>query len=348
MSGSSGSLVKTIVSASAWGFIGVLLAVAFFVWQQYRNPFEFKIELQDEFNLVEVRERIEDLKILYKDEDILTSKKQIKVIRITLRNTGNTILQQYYDQLDPFGLRFKNAKLLNAEVVASNSTDIQRKILPAESRSVPQKQKTGPGLYDDLILSKVIFEKDKYVTLKVTLIQDKDSKLDIAPLGKIANIDRLSVIRVEETPRGPLTLKNITLYAVAGYIGLILLLLAAIGITTIVENHVKKRKVKKFIEKHGELTDSQKEIINIYLDRWNSHLDRLLRYLIKGDQAFSLQEYVDKEISRLKTNPFISVLIRRIESTIVLPKEIFETEGNIIKLNQENAEFVMEFFRNVQ
>jgi hypothetical protein len=115
MSKHSNSIIRTIISGSAWSFIGVLVAAAFFYWQEYRNPFEFRIELRDEFNLVEIREKISNLKILYENDDILESQKEIKVVRLELINEGETILQSYYDQLEPFGLRFSNAKILDAK-----------------------------------------------------------------------------------------------------------------------------------------------------------------------------------------------------------------------------------------
>lgn len=161
------SILKTIITGSAWSFIGVLLAVGFFSWKEYENPFQFRIEIVDEFNLVEVREQIEDLKIIYKNEDILTSNKQIKVIRITFRNIGETILQQYYDQLEPFGLRFEQAKILNVEVTNSNSQDIKKKILPAKVKQNMNLNENDEFTYDELILSKVIFEEGKYVTFKI-------------------------------------------------------------------------------------------------------------------------------------------------------------------------------------
>jgi hypothetical protein len=71
--------------------------------------------LRDEFNLVEIREKISNLKILYENDDILESQKEIKVVRLELINEGETILQSYYDQLEPFGLRFSNAKILDAK-----------------------------------------------------------------------------------------------------------------------------------------------------------------------------------------------------------------------------------------
>ena len=87
------ALLRLLINGTIWSFVGVILTVMFFYWSQYRNPFDFRITLDDEVDLVEVRERIEDLKIKYKNEDILNAPKALKMLRVTIRNSGQTILQ---------------------------------------------------------------------------------------------------------------------------------------------------------------------------------------------------------------------------------------------------------------
>ncbi|WP_140109336.1 hypothetical protein, partial [Vibrio parahaemolyticus] len=191
MSGSSSSLVQKIISGSAWSFIGVLMAAGFFYWQEYRNPFLLEMFLVDEVNLIEVKGKIQDLKVLYKNDDILESKREIKVVRVSIENKGETILQSYYDQLEPFGLRFYNAKVLDAEVTYSNSKDLKNKLLSKGLGSEEQ------GV-DDVIFSKVIFDSGDIVNLKFTLLQESDKNLEISPLGKLANIPKLMIQKVNQ------------------------------------------------------------------------------------------------------------------------------------------------------
>ncbi|NQY07842.1 MAG: hypothetical protein HRT68_16995, partial [Flavobacteriaceae bacterium] len=162
--------MKTIVSGSAWSFIGVILAASFFYWQEYRNPFDFRIELIDEFKLIEVKEKISDLKVIYKNEDILENEKEIKVIRFRISNLGDTILQTYYDQLEPFGIDFGKAKVLNVETISSNSDDLRRKLIK-NFLADPEKDTS------QVLFSKVIFESGDTILFKVTLLQVASEEL---------------------------------------------------------------------------------------------------------------------------------------------------------------------------
>ncbi|TOA85036.1 hypothetical protein CGK17_24045, partial [Vibrio parahaemolyticus] len=167
------------------------MAAGFFYWQEYRNPFLLEMFLVDEVNLIEVKGKIQDLKVLYKNDDILESKREIKVVRVSIENKGETILQSYYDQLEPFGLRFYNAKVLDAEVTYSNSKDLKNKLLSKGLGSEEQ------GV-DDVIFSKVIFDSGDIVNLKFTLLQESDKNLEISPLGKLANIPKLMIQKVNQ------------------------------------------------------------------------------------------------------------------------------------------------------
>jgi len=104
-------ILRVIIGGTAWSFVGVIIAVLFFYWTEYRNPFDFKIVVESEVNLFEVKEKIEALRILY-ENDLLCSGKEIRIVNLLLKNDGNTILQQYYDEKQPFGVRFENSVIL--------------------------------------------------------------------------------------------------------------------------------------------------------------------------------------------------------------------------------------------
>ena len=336
MSSSSNSIIRIVISGSAWSFIGVLIAVAFFYWQEYRNPFDFRIELIDEFNLVEVKEKISDLKILYKNDDILESHKEIKVIRLNLNNAGETILQSYYDQLEPFGLRFTNAKILDSEVISTNSEDLKEKLI--ERFSSEDKAE-----YDDLIFSKVIFDKGDFVVLKVTLLQSANEKLIVSPLGKLANIKSLEVTTVKEDDQESV---SPWVYIVGGYFGFVFLLIGLIAIFEFSEWHVKNKKVKKFREKHGSLNETEEEIVNLYL-KIDNRTESLIVGLLANDYVLDFEDIVKKQepliIAKL-ISPISYIRKMRYQK---LPKTIFNVQGTTVSFNAENAKFIKSFFGEV-
>lgn len=238
MSSNSNSIVRKIFQGSAWSLIGILVAVLIFSWQEYRNPYDFNIELVDEFNLVEVREEISDLKIIYKNDDIIESKKEIKIVRITLRNDGNTILQSYYDQLEPFGLRFANAKILSAEITTTNSDHLKEKLIKSFAGGESEQ-------HGDLIFEKVIFDKKDIATIKITLLQISEAPLSITALGKLANINELKVNMETQDGSDPTPIK---MYSQVGYLALIIILIFFILILNLIEYITKKNKTKKYIK----------------------------------------------------------------------------------------------------
>lgn len=339
MSERTNSIFRTILTGSAWSFIGVFLTAAFFLLQEYRNPYSFKIEMMDEFNLVEVREQIGDLKILYKNEDIIENKKEIKVIRIQVKNGGKTILQGHYDQLEPFGMRFINSKVLAAEVIYTNSEDLQRKLINGINDGKSDN-------YSDVIFSKVIFEKGDFAVLKTTILFDESEKLKIIPLGKIANIEKLKIDAATPESKNEF---RIAYYIIAGYFGFLASVFLIVIITDFLNKLDKKRKIKTFTEKNKEPNEAEEKIINYYLETTQSK-ERIIKSLLRNEYVLNL-----KQIKTSQTNgrSFIHRLnplsiIRSSEFLLqTLPKEIFYTDGSTVTFNKENEKFIIAFFSEV-
>jgi len=336
MGSGSNSLIRTIISGSAWSFVGVLIAVAFFYWQEYRNPFDFRVELVDEFNLVEVKEKISDLKIIYKNDDILSSKKEIKVVRINLNNAGETILQSCYDQLEPFGLRFLNSKILNAEVISSNSEDLKEKLI--EKFSSESKAE-----HDDLIFSKVIFDKGDLVSLKVTVLQSANKDLIVKPLGKLANIERLEIRTVKDEERKPVS--PVT-YIFGAYFGFIFLLIGLIAFIDFYDKHIKKKKVRKYKEEYEVLHEAEEEIISLYLNI-DQRIEKIISGLLDDDFVIDFKDIIKKYEQPHIFNFLFPFLSRRKARFRNLPKAIFNVQGSIVTFNTKNLEFIKSFFGEV-
>jgi hypothetical protein len=315
----------------------VLLAASFFYWQEYRNPFDFKIELIDEFNLVEVKEKINDLKIIYQKDDILEAKKEIKVVRIKVSNKGETILQNLYDQLVEFGLRFSEAKILSAEIIDTNSSNLKGKLI--------KKMGGNTENYDDLIFSKVIFDKGDFATIKVILIQPAKEKLSITPLGKLANIKELQIDKIkiesEEKTSFPWW------YVAIGYVGLLVFLFGLIFIIDFLDERKKKKKIKLYEKKHGEFDGTQLKIVQKYL-KFGSKSENLVKAILDNDFALDLKVYIEKETDSLSFfKLFLPLTFGQKIRFQTLAKDIFVVDGVNVTFNQENETFIKSFFGEV-
>jgi len=176
------SIAKSIEKGFAWSFLGVIITVAFFIITEYNNRFNLELKINDDVKLVEVREQIPDLNIFYKEKELINSNQEIRIITLTLKNSGQDIIQAYYDNNQPFGLTFESSSILGFNILDSNSDYLKQNLLP-RIESV-----------DKLYFSKVIFERNKYIMLKVYLLQPKGiSQTKISLLGKIAGIDKVPI-----------------------------------------------------------------------------------------------------------------------------------------------------------
>lgn len=337
MSKDSNPIFKTIITGSAWSFIGVVLAAAFFYWQEYRNPFDLRVELVDEFNLVEVKEKINDLSILYQEEDILKSKKEIRVIRVSVSNKGDTILQSYYDQLEPFGLRFFKSKILNAEVTSSNSEDLRNKLISNYSQNATID-------HDDLNFSKVIFDKNDFAIIKITLLQASEDELNISVLGKLANIKKLKITRVSNQQDETI---SPWIYIVGGYFGFIGFMFVFVFIMDNLESRSKNKKINKYISEHGKLSDAESTIVELYKGS-GRRTERLIRGLLRGNFVLDFKDIIEIDTPSSPSSRLLFPLSysRRIQFHS-LPEEIFCVEGTSVSFNSESEGFIKSFFGKV-
>jgi hypothetical protein len=344
--------VRTLINGSMWSFVGVALTVAFFYWSVYRNPFSFQITVDDEFDLVDVRERIEDLQILYKSEDILNTPKAVKVLRLTLRNAGETILPSHYDETEPFGLRFPNASVLNAYITDSNSNYLKAHLLrERNAKPVVSGQYTEQPSSADLPLEKVIFEKGKFATMKIYLLQEKKEPINVQPMGKIANIEELHAQRRQPEER-PQALVPVLSF-LAAYVGMILAPVTMIWVLGARSSRRRRARLRAFLGSYPVLSADEQAIVDAYRRRWSGVLSRLVRRLAAGDDVIDVRDSLKDEIAALfRDRPFpfrllIPPSLRYVSAgePTGLPREIFVREGTSVRFNPHNEAFVREFFR---
>ena len=124
------------------------------------------------------------------------------------------------------------------------------------------------------------------------------------------------------------------------------------------EGWSKKRKIKAFAEKHGELSPVESQIVEIYRERWDSTLGRLLRKCADRENVIDLRvdfrEEIDRLSNRIKKFPFPfsflfswSAAIQRLLNPRSLPEEIFSCKDTKVILNPDNRKFLLNFFTEV-
>jgi hypothetical protein len=197
------SKTKRLEKIAPWGTLGVIvtvvgivISIVIFYWQENSGKARASWQIRNEEKLVEVRETIKDLRILYQGQDILESGQELRILTLEFVNNGRNITQDMFDQNLDFGLRFPHSEIITSQVVKVSSKYLNEnlkpeiKVLTLKNVSTSSNETTKA-----LILPKLIFDRQSAFTLKVYLLNSsRGEPSQIISLGKIAGLDGVPVI----------------------------------------------------------------------------------------------------------------------------------------------------------
>jgi len=66
----------------------LIVAVLIFFYSQKQDKMDFNLIIENEENLIEIKEQIPELKVFLDDDEITESHKRIKILKLLLRNDG--------------------------------------------------------------------------------------------------------------------------------------------------------------------------------------------------------------------------------------------------------------------
>ena len=333
---------KPIIGVAA--ILAIPLAIAIPILQELRNSYDFDIELIEEINLVEVREVIGDLKVLYKEEDILANQKAMKVVWIALRNPAKTIGEGQYASHGPFGLRFANSEILGAEVVSAGSKYLQDNLI----KEFKSDKESG---YSDLILEKLIYDKDDYAVVKVTLLQMQNGEVDVSSFGKLADIGDLEVVRAK-TKEGVdwrayavvAVFIVVVVVVVVAYVGFALSAYSALVLY--LSKRGKMKGVSKFKDESGPLTKAEEDIVDAYLGM-DAISDMMARNLLEGNHVVDLAN-VQINFSGIGGLAYWLAIPEHFTRRYwIPPEEVFAIDGTTVTFSRDNESFIKGFLGEV-
>ncbi|WP_345989223.1 hypothetical protein WCX18_02320 [Sulfurimonas sp. HSL1-2] len=181
-----------LVNNHKFNTISFLFAVASILFAIYTTYFKnddpiFSIRVEKEQNLIDIKEDIEELTILYKEKDIDKIQKTISSIIFKIKNEGNKpIIISYYDDNYPIKINVSNGKILKTEVLTSSNEYLQKNAIPKIINE------------NTLTLSKVILEPDEFYDIKVRVLHDAKTKLFYKVNGKLAYVPTLEIKENEQ------------------------------------------------------------------------------------------------------------------------------------------------------
>lgn len=267
----------------AWSFFGFLLAIIFggiavyTSFLQDKNPrLEFIVEAKTP--VLDLKEDIKNLDILYKGINIKKQDKNLSVITLSvLNNSDVNILKGYYDDISPIKIVVENADIVDKPQVITTSNQYLKENVKVELDS------TGC-----IYLPKLIIEGQESYSISLLLLHKNGIEPKILAHGKIAGQKNGIQVKSNYQQQSELNFWDKLLFGniwihLARFLGYLLsfvILAMAIAIPTalisesISENRKKKR-VKNYKSKKGiENSPETDAVFDLYLD---NSLDVLVR-----------------------------------------------------------------------
>jgi len=146
---------------------------------------EISYELIGEFNVLDIHQPVQDLEIRYRGEDIHAQRKNIRILKLRVQNTGETHIRSTdFDPELPWGV-----EVLNGTVVD------EPKIIEASSDYLKENLSVRKSTNGEIVFSKVVFEKGKQFVLELQVLHSVDDDPSLDVLGKITGIDSSAIIK---------------------------------------------------------------------------------------------------------------------------------------------------------
>ena len=339
--------LNTIKNKYNWSLLGLILALLFgslAIYSEFfrdRKP-QLRFEIVSNTSVLDVREDLGKLEILYDGLDIKKSKQSLRVVVVRVDNPGETaILMGHYDKREPLGFTFSTGKLLRVE------------LLEASNRYLMSNLRVS--LTDSLlcVFEPVILESKDYFMFKALILHAQGWTPILSPYGKIAGIRAINVTEQSNTESeksywhlvfaGGVWVQAARLISYFfGFIGLglglILLLFAVISPVVFVSGKFTRRKRKKHVKLFRRLTNIELQDKDEFL--FSAYEDNGPHYIHAMEQLLSDKTKLKEAIDELPEQGDESESLYRsvgVGTTDIPPSVMREREFGIRALLQNNV-----------
>ncbi|HEV7669382.1 MAG TPA: hypothetical protein VGS22_12730 [Thermoanaerobaculia bacterium] len=283
----------------AWSLLGFVLALVFGFLSLYteflrdRRP-QIRFEVISDASVLDVREKLGNLEIIYDGVDIQKARRSLRVIIIRVTNEGpDDVLKTHYDEKAPLGFRVLHGKLIRAEVLASSNLYL-REMLASLGH-----------VADRAVFPPVILEAGEWFTVKSLILHSEGSRPTLEPTGKIAGVREIRRVDSTEAAAEP----GFWSQAFSGgpwvqaarlptyFFGLILVVLGMVAPIATASGALAKRRRRQHVSQFKsmtklQLTDSDEFIFERYIETD-------LRYLMRlhGKQGWQADMHVKQTLN---------------------------------------------------
>ena len=249
--------LNSINKRFAWSLLGVVLALLFggiTVYSEFirdRKP-KLRFEVVSNTGVLDVREELGKLEILYDGIDIKNSKQSLRVVVVRVVNFGESdILIDHYDERVPLGFLVSNGELLRVEPLEASNRYLSSNLHVSVTDSVR-------GVFEPIIL-----ESKEFFAFKALILHDQGTPPTLSPQGKIAGIRTINLTEQSSTKSeksfwhtvfaGGVWVQAARL--VTYFCGLILLSVAVISPVVYFSGKFTRRRRRKHIRHFRKVTD---------------------------------------------------------------------------------------------
>jgi len=168
-----------------WHIVGPMIAVAGLAYAIYSNQSNKKyseITFQElsTTSVIEINERLPELKIMYKEKDLLSTDEEININEYRIENTGTiNIKQGDYEPNTNWGIEFNNCRLLiEPEIKAASADYVGDNFKKLITDSLGR-----------ILFPKSLFDSRDYVDIKLLTIKKRAENSEMKLFGKISGIN---------------------------------------------------------------------------------------------------------------------------------------------------------------
>lgn len=322
----------------AWSFFGFVLAVFFgglTIYNEFiKNPNPaLSVHILSDTNVLDVRENVPELKIIYGDVDIKNLNQTLSVLVFRVQNSGGApILNAYYDENVSPSLALTVGRFVKVEQVAATSD-----YLRTSAQTVQTNQST-------LQLPRVIMEPGEGYTVKALVLHGPRNGLPLKASGKIAGAKDIPVLPLEAEQAaaslwtsafsGAVTIQLVR--APAYFFGFTFLLVSTFGSAAFVSDRIEgasRRRVANQFRRHnkGELSASEVTVLDAYQERG-------LRPLVRVKELLGNEERLKRALELLRKmkadspSPFLraqGIDTERVVEMHASSRGIIDAEGGV-------------------
>jgi hypothetical protein len=281
----------------AWSFLGFVLAIVFGGITLYttfltdKSP-ELTFKILSNIRVLDIYAQVQDLEILYKNENIIDHGKNLSILTLKIENGSNLdILNNFYDPNNPLGLEILDGTIVEKpEIIEASNEYIKKNVL------VSQKDSTNY-----ITFSNIIIDKHQSFSVKLLILHKSDEIPVIQPIGKIAGVEEIKVIdqtkEIKISFWKRLLQGNIWIHIMRFFFYIISIAIIAVVIImppTLISDYFSKKRRKKHVHKYEERMKISASRSTDFI--FNTYVDNSVDYLISIQDLLKTKEILREEL----------------------------------------------------